>query len=476
MQLQHILIFTGAILVVSALGNNRVRDYFILIGSVVALFWLQPGTAIRNLDFYLPFIILAFTLLVWLASRSSSPFTALKENRWTLALIGITVLGIGLLRYVQPLCCLTASRPPQIWRIAVAFVIASSLSLIIGLGAKKAYARIILLLVFLTILIVLKAPPLTTSASRLLRALSQQSVDQVSALDIQWLGISYVIFRLAHTIFEFRQGRLPEVSLLEFFNYIIFFPTLVAGPIDRLDHFVADYRQADYRLSWTTLYVGGRRIVLGLFKKFVISDSLALLVLNRSTIDAAQSSGWLWLLLYAYLFRIFLDFSGYVDIAVGLGRLLGIEVPENFDRPLRKSNLTTFWNSWHITLATWFRAYYFHPVSRAMLRRWKRIPMAAIIAFCQVTTMVLIGLWHSITLNFLLWGLMHGLGLFIHNRWVAFTRNRLAWIQERRVLKAAVTAASTALTIQFFAVSLVWLAVPDFPTAATVLTRLFFLE
>ena len=109
-------------------------------------------------------------------------------------------------------------------------------------------------------------------------------------------------------------------------------------------------------------------------------------------------------LLYAYAWRLYLDFSGYTDIAIGLGRLFGVRLPENFERPYLKPNLTTFWNSWHITLAQWFRAYFFNQLTRALRSRPRPLPAALIILIGQVGTMLLIGLWHGVTWNFVAWG------------------------------------------------------------------------
>jgi D-alanyl-lipoteichoic acid acyltransferase DltB (MBOAT superfamily) len=132
----------------------------------------------------------------------------------------------------------------------------------------------------------------------------------------------------------------------------------------------------------------------------------------------------MWFLLYSYSLRIYFDFSGYTDMAIGLGRFLGIRLPENFNGPYLKPNLTQFWNSWHMTLTQWFRSYYFNPVTRALRSSKWKLPSYLVILIMQTTTMVLIGLWHGITVNYLLWGLWHGLGLFIHNRWSDFMRGR----------------------------------------------------
>ncbi len=117
------------------------------------------------------------------------------------------------------------------------------------------------------------------------------------------------------------------------------------------------------------LLQGGLRIATGCFKKFVLADALSLFALNEVNAPLLKSSGWAWLLLYAYSFRLLLDFSGYTDIAIGLGSVMGFSLPENFHRPYLKADLTSFWNSWHITLAQWFRAYVFNPLTRALRGR-----------------------------------------------------------------------------------------------------------
>ncbi len=136
----------------------------------------------------------------------------------------------------------------------------------------------------------------------------------------------------------------------------------------------------------------------------------------------------MWILLYAYSLRIYFDFSGYTDIAIGLGKLLGVQLPENFDAPYLKPNLTQFWNSWHMTLTQWFRSYFFNPLIRFMRSSKVSLPMWLMVFIAQLATMSFIGLWHGVTLGFLLWGVWHGVGLFIQNRWSEWMRTHTpAW-------------------------------------------------
>ena len=198
----------------------------------------------------------------------------------------------------------------------------------------------------LAIFIVLKSPWLTKQFFEIAAFLRGRpfDVDPTKTLSIAWLGYSYVAFRLLHTIRDRQSEVLPAVGLDEFLSYVIFFPSITAGPIDRLERFVQDLRTPQALTNDDWLYAG-QRLAVGLFKKFVLADGLAWLSITDALVGQTRSGGWLWLFLYAFTFRIYLDFSGYTDIAIGTARLMGIRLPENFAAPFLKSNLTQFWNS-----------------------------------------------------------------------------------------------------------------------------------
>ena len=224
---------------------------------------------------------------------------------------------------------------------------------------------------------------------------------------------------------------------------------------------------------------GGRRIITGVFKKFVLADLLAIVALNGANALQTQSTLWMWVLVYAYALRIYFDFSGYTDVAIGLGRCFGIKLPENFERPYLKSNLTQFWNSWHITLAQWFRAYFFNPVTRALRTRklpgGKAFTPSAIIFIGQTGTMLLIGLWHGITWNFVAWGLWHAIGLFAHNRWTDYTRKRAAQTEAAPAAprrQRAMDIIGVVLTFHYVALGWVWFALPNMELSLAVFRKL----
>jgi D-alanyl-lipoteichoic acid acyltransferase DltB (MBOAT superfamily) len=177
----------------------------------------------------------------------------------------------------------------------------------------------------LLVFIITKSPHLLSIT---LDALSRAplSVDTSREIPFGWLGYSYVAFRLLHTLRDHQKGRLPRLGLGEYMNYVIFFPAFTAGPIDRAERFVSDLR-SPLALSSEDWVAAATRLLVGLFKKIVLADMLAVIAFNDLLVQYVRRPGWMWLFLYAYAFRIFLDFSGYTDIAIALGRLLGIRLP-----------------------------------------------------------------------------------------------------------------------------------------------------
>jgi D-alanyl-lipoteichoic acid acyltransferase DltB (MBOAT superfamily) len=385
-----------------------------------------------------------------------------RADAITAFILAALVILIALTRYTGALCCLTPARPPDLVIVAAGLALGAGIALALARFPTRSWlwtgGVILLLLLFL----VLKTEALSQSVSALLRTLGGQDASLALPTDLRWLGFSYVAFRLIHVLRERALGRLPAVSLREFITYITFFPAFTAGPIDRVERFVKDAR-APFTLTAAEVLAGGERIALGVFKKFVVADSLALVALNALNAEQARAGPWLWMLVYAYAFRLYFDFSGYTDIALGLGRLFGVKLPENFDRPYTQRSLTLFWNSWHITLAQWFRAYVFNPLTRAL--RARPLPSAAIILITQMVVMVLIGLWHGVTWNFLIWGAWHGLGLFIHNRFADRMKPRAAALDARPRLKRLAHWAGVLASFHFVALGWVWFALPT-PTLA----------
>lgn len=452
-------------------GARSMRTYLLLAFSVLAVYWFQPLLPLRSFDFWLPSLSLALVILTWLITSQPGAWQT-RQNIIALLIIIGSVTVIDLSRYLLPDPILTATTPPQFLQYFVFILIVGWIILAanwVSYRSTWAIAGTIVLLI--GILVVLKTPALSLQTSILFRTLANRSVENASLTDLRWLGFSYLAFRLIHVLRDKQMARLPELSLPEFATYVVFFPSLAAGPIDRAERFAQDLRK-DFALSQDETLLAGQRIFLGLFKKFVIADALALIALNDALATQVRTPGWMWIVVYAYAFQIYFDFSGYTDIAIGIARLVGIKLPENFVAPYTKPNLTQFWNSWHMTLTQWFRSYFFNPFNRWM-RGFKNIPAWMMILIGQVATMSLIGLWHGITLNFILWGLWHGLGLFLQNRWSDFVRRRQPNLGQNTRLQPVLQIGGILLTFHFVALGWVFFALSEPSLSLMVFRKLF---
>ncbi len=466
MSLAQILVFVGLGLAARPLARRRGREWLLLAASILALYALQPASPIRHLDFWLPTASLGLAVLTWCATRPRQE-TDWAEPARTFAAAVALVLLLSLTRYLGPPLRLTATRPPGILPVALVLAFLAVLSML-ALAARSRRALVgAVSLLLIAVFIVLKSEPLATGASAVLRTQTSQQPQLAGPLDIRWLGFSYIAFRLLHTLRDRLSGKLPNLTLRETIIYILFFPALTAGPIDRAERFVGDLRAPSPSLA-----EGGARVAVGVFKKFVLADSLALVALTPSTIRATASPLWLWVLLYAYSFRLYLDFSGYTDVAIGLGRLFGVRLPENFNRPYLKENITAFWNAWHMTLAGWFRNYFFNPLTRALRSARRPHPVGLIVLLGQVGTMILIGLWHGITWNFTVWGAWHGAGLFIHNRWADLLRKRGVRLAPGSPGARLAAIGGALLTFHFVTLGWAWFALPGLEVSGRLLLGL----
>jgi D-alanyl-lipoteichoic acid acyltransferase DltB (MBOAT superfamily) len=393
-----------------------------------------------------------------------------RRNLIGLAVIAGMVTLVDLTRYVSTEPTITASTPPRLI-LVIGFFIFAAISILLTAALSRRFSLIpaLVIVLLIAILLILKSPYLSLQTSTLLRTLTDRPIDSASALDLRWLGFSYIAFRLIHVLRDKQTGRLPELSLPEFATYVVFFPSLSAGPIDRAERFANDLRN-DPALTQEETFIAGQRIVIGLFKKFVVADTLALIALNDALAVQVRTAGWMWIVLYAYAFQIYLDFSGYTDIAIGIARLVGIKLPENFASPYTRPTLTQFWNSWHMTLTRWIRSYFFNPFNR-WIRGFKSMPAWTMLLAGQLATMLVIGLWHGVTINFVLWGAWHGLGLFLQNRWSDFAKTRLS-SQNARV-QSALQAGGALLTFHFVALGWTFFALSAPSLSLRVMSLLF---
>jgi alginate O-acetyltransferase complex protein AlgI len=446
----------AAAVLVGALTRGAWRTYLLLALSVFAVYWFQPAIPLRSFDFWLPSLTMALVILTWSTTAPAGAWK-LRGNWIALTIIAAVVTFIDLSRYIFPQPIISSSTPRFILFVAFLIAITVAVYTLTWFSSRFAWTLSAAILLLIAILVLLKSPALSLQTSIFFRTLTNRPIENALPTDLRWLGFSYIAFRLIHVLRDRQTGRLPELSLAEFGTYVVFFPALAAGPIDRAERFAQDLRQ-EFRLTQDETLAAGQRLVLGLFKKFVIADTLALIALNDALAVQVRTTGWMWLVLYAYTFQIYFDFSGYTDIAIGIARLVGIKLPENFAAPYLKPNLTQFWSSWHMTLTQWIRSYFFNPFNR-WIRSYKSIPAWTMILFGQLATMLIIGLWHGVTINFIFWGLWHGLGLFFQNRWSDFAKTRFNMESPR--LKSALQVGGVLLTFHFVALGWVFFALSE---------------
>lgn len=218
------------------------------------------------------------------------------------------------------------------------------------------------------------------------------------------IGISFYTFQtLSYTIDVYRKNVEPLDNLIDFGAYVTMFMQLIAGPIVR---FIDVSKELNERhVSKNDISVGWKRFVLGLSKKVLLANQIGLLwesISNQSMWYGLDG----WIGIIAYALQIYYDFSGYSDMAIGLGQMLGFKFPENFNNPYYATSITNFWRRWHMTLGTWFREYVYIPLggNRTSFLKWTRN---------LLWVWGLTGLWHGASVNFVLWGLYYGILLWI---------------------------------------------------------------
>jgi alginate O-acetyltransferase complex protein AlgI len=270
------------------------------------------------------------------------------------------------------------------------------------------------------------------------------------------IGISFFVFKtLSYTIDVYR-GDLPACrSLWRYAMFVAYFPELIAGPIVRASVFLPQMTRS-LRPSWPRAAVGLQLILLGVTKKVFIADRLARLVDSVFEFPEEYASFTIASAIVAYSIQIYCDFSGYSDIAIGVSRIIGFDLPENFRMPYLATSITDFWRRWHITLSTWLRDYLYIPLGgnrKGAARTYVNL----------LITMFLGGLWHGASWTFVIWGLWHGAGLALHKLWVG------RFGQSRGALAGAV---GWLATYAFVCVGWVFFRADTFATALVILKRL----
>jgi alginate O-acetyltransferase complex protein AlgI len=241
------------------------------------------------------------------------------------------------------------------------------------------------------------------------------------------LGLSYILFRVLHLLIDARDGEVAaRISPLVFLNYTCNFLCFVSGPIQRYQQFLANDRSAQPEFDEDQVFLALRRIITGYVKLIIVSGfaDLFFTKFHRQLLEASVPVNHAALVfvyaLAAILYAVYLyyNFSGYMDIVIGIGKLLQQELPENFNKPFLARDFLEFWTRWHMTLSEWFKTYLFNPLMQVLMTRFRRpalVPYLGIAAF--FVTFLVMGLWHGTTAIFMIYGLLMGAGASITRLW-----------------------------------------------------------
>ncbi|WP_071131855.1 D-alanyl-lipoteichoic acid biosynthesis protein DltB [Enterococcus timonensis] len=243
---------------------------------------------------------------------------------------------------------------------------------------------------------------------------------------VGFLGISYLTFKAVQVLMEIRDGVLKNYSPLVFLQFLLFFPTISSGPIDRYRRFEKDLKRVITRDDYLHLLDKGVwYIFLGFFYKFILGylfGTLLLPLVSHSALANGTFSLGTLEYMYVYSFYLFFDFAGYSLFAVGASYFLGIETPMNFNRPFISSNIKEFWNRWHMTLSFWFRDYvYMRLMFLILKKKWFKSRMiASNVGYFAL--FLLMGVWHGLTWYYLAYGLYHATWIVLCDSWGRFKK------------------------------------------------------
>lgn len=247
------------------------------------------------------------------------------------------------------------------------------------------------------------------------------------------LGISFYTFKNASYLIDVYKNMVnSEKNFINYFTYIAMFPSLIQGPIVRYK----DIDLKDKKISFDNFAMGVERFIIGLSKKVILADTLAKLVTSLTNMEV-QTVVSLWVKATSDIVKLYLDFSGYTDMAIGLGLMIGIKIMENFDYPLSTYSVTSFWRKWHISLSSWFKDYIYIPLGGNRKGKFRKYFNIFVVWF-------LTGLWHGASWNFILWGLYFGTILVIEKRFF------LKFFEKHKIIGNMVTNILVVIGFVFF--------------------------
>ena len=284
------------------------------------------------------------------------------------------------------------------------------------------------------------------------------------------LGISFYTFQQLTLLADVNGGHIRDFRFRDFILFVTFFPHLIAGPIVHHKEMMPQFEAARWRFDWTNMAVGASLFAAGLFKKAVLADGIAG---YASPVFADAVAGrpvtliYAWIGTVGFLLQLYFDFSGYSEMALGLARMVGIKLPMNFNSPLKATSISDFWNRWHITLTRFLTAYLYNPVVMGRTRsrmarglkgiagtRTTRSAFLSLVALPTMVTFFLSGLWHGAGLTFVIYGVLHGLYITVHQGWrlvrPRFWKDNASYTARMRGPAWALTFASVCLAVPFF--------------------------
>lgn len=276
------------------------------------------------------------------------------------------------------------------------------------------------------------------------------------------IGISFYTFKIISYLMDVYNKKIEaEKDILVYLNYVMFFPTLVSGPISRFKPFM---ESLDNKFDYKKSRDGAFLMFSGIFEKMVIADFLGILVNN--IYDNIELTGiYVWIAIFLYALQIYVDFDSYSNIAIGASKIMGIEVGENFKTPYLSSNIKEFWRRWHISLSTWFKDYVYIPLGGNRKGEFRKHLNTTIV-------FVLSGIWHGSTINFLIWGLGHGLLQLIEDYYFKFYNT----LKFNDIIKKINKIIGIVINYILVSILFVFFKIPKFEDAIDVFKRSFILS
>ena len=273
------------------------------------------------------------------------------------------------------------------------------------------------------------------------------------------LGVSFYTFSAVSYLVDVKRKKIQPENLFNVALYLAFFLKLTSGPIQRSGEFF-EQANSERKIGVHSFCKGSQIFVFGLFKKIVLADRLAVFVDQVYATPKAFGSLTVFFAVVAYSFQIYFDFSGYSDMAIGIAKIIGFDLPRNFNLPYLAHNVTELWKRWHISLSSWLMEYLYFPLGGSRKGKFRNY-------LNLVLTMVIGGIWHGANWTYVFWGLLHGLALAVHKIWMKLTNS------DKKKPTIVGSVISIALTIIFTSFCWIFFRAESFDKAVGIISRMF---